>query len=188
MVKSRFSYLKLTAVVAVLAIALLGLNGRLSRTTVAREKGTTTRREIAPTPAQKFSERTATVLAAERDVTTPTLPTTDGCNLSGAVKITALELTKSLAENKIEVGWNFTMPQQLAALGICAKVDHFKVSVIVHYESGAVDIKVKDASALARNEVIKFTDIVRKVKDIQANVTAEYKIEATSDDILIKGF
>lgn len=188
MIKSRFSYLRLTSGFAVLAIAIIGLGGLSSGTTTAREKETTTLDEIASTPAQRFSERAATVLATERDTTTPTLPTTEGCNLTGAVQITALELTKSAGENKVEVGWNFTMPQQLAALGTCAKVDHFKVTVIVHYESGATDIKVKDASALSRNEVVKFFDIVRKVKNIEASVAAEFKIDATSHDLLVKDF
>ena len=44
--KSGFSYLKWTAVVAVLAITLIGLSGLLSMTTIAQEKRTLPAREI----------------------------------------------------------------------------------------------------------------------------------------------
>ena len=44
--KVRFSYLKWTAVVAVLAITLIGLSGLLSMTTMAQENITTPPREI----------------------------------------------------------------------------------------------------------------------------------------------
>ena len=46
MTKSGYSYLKLTAVVAVLAITLIGLSGLLSMTTIAQEKRTLPTREI----------------------------------------------------------------------------------------------------------------------------------------------
>lgn len=46
MIKSGFSYLKLTAVVAVLAITLIGLSSLLSVTTSAQERITTPPREI----------------------------------------------------------------------------------------------------------------------------------------------
>jgi hypothetical protein len=80
------------------------------------------------------------------------------------MQITALELTRNLVDDKVEVGWNFTMPQELAPLGVCAKVDHFIVTVTVYYESGASKSKSQNASALSRNEVVRFGDIVRKVK------------------------
>jgi len=46
MIKSGFSYLKLTALVAVLAMTLIGLSGLLSVTTFAQGNETTTPREI----------------------------------------------------------------------------------------------------------------------------------------------
>ena len=46
MIKSGCSYLKLTAVVAVLAITLIGLSGLFSMTTIAQEKRTLPTREI----------------------------------------------------------------------------------------------------------------------------------------------
>ncbi len=46
MIKSGFSYLKLTAVAAVLAITLIGLGGLLSMTTMAQVKRTLPDREI----------------------------------------------------------------------------------------------------------------------------------------------
>src|SRR5438132_7391070 len=44
--KSGFRYLKVTAVVAVLAITIIGLSGLLSATTIAQEKRTEPPREI----------------------------------------------------------------------------------------------------------------------------------------------
>ncbi len=46
MIKSGYSYLKLAAVVAVLAITLIGLSGLLSVTAIAQEKRTLPPREI----------------------------------------------------------------------------------------------------------------------------------------------
>ena len=46
MKKVRFNYWKLTAVVAILAITLIGLSGLLSMTTIAQEKRTLPTREI----------------------------------------------------------------------------------------------------------------------------------------------
>ena len=57
--KSGFSYLKLTAVVAVLAMTLIGLGGLLSMTTNAQEKRTAPTREIdvrAKVKDKKFAD------------------------------------------------------------------------------------------------------------------------------------
>lgn len=136
---------------------------------------------------QKFSKRAATVLAAERDTTTPTLLTTDACHFDG-VKITALNRTRNLVDDKVEVGWDFTMPQQLAPLGTCAMVDHFTVLVTVSYEGGGSKEKSEHASGLSRNAVFRFSDIARKVKRIDVIVAAEYKITAESLTDLGKDF
>lgn len=179
MIKSTFSYLKLTAVVAVLAIAIIGLNGLVSRTTVAREKTAMPPREIASTLEQNF---TTPVVATERDATISTLPTTEICQFGGGVQITALERTRNLVDDKVEVGWNFTMPPPLAALGECVKVEYFIVHVTVFYESGGSKDKYQHAGALARNEVVRFSDIARRVKRIEAEVQAEFKTIAHSNN------
>jgi len=101
MTKSEFSYLKLPAVVAVLAAAIIGLGGMLSRTTVAREKSPTTPREINSTLEQKFSERTATLVAADGETTT-TAPA-PLFNLGG-VQITASTLTRASWRTKSRSG------------------------------------------------------------------------------------
>jgi hypothetical protein len=126
---------------------------------------------------QKFSKPAATVLAAERDTTTPTLAPVDSCSFGG-VQITAIEHTRNLVDDKVEVGWNYTVPPQLAALGTCVAVDEFIVYVKVIYENGGSREKYQKASGLSRNEVVRFGDLVRKVKRIEATVSVEYKIHA----------
>lgn len=187
MIKSRFSYLKLSAVVAVLAIAIIGLNGLLSGTTTAREKSTTTPGETGLTLEQKFSERATTVLAAERDTTTPTLAPVDSCSFGG-VQVTAVNLTQDNLVDRIEVGWDFTMPQQLAPLGTCATVDHFDVQVDLTFRNGSRKTKSENASPLARNAIFRFTDVLRDVKKVQALVKVQYKFNAISTVVLAKEF
>jgi cytoskeletal protein RodZ len=185
MTKSGFSFLKLTAVVAVLALAIIGLAGLLSRTTVAREKSTTTPRELASTPEEKSLERAATVPATEGDSTTPTLPPTEGCDFDG-VKVTAVNVIEGTLEDKIEVGWNFTPPQALA--GLCLSVDDFYVNVHVTYVDGKIAARNNTVSALTRNEVARFSSIGRKIKSVEAFVRADYKMAQNDSDKLKKDF
>lgn len=181
MIKARFSYLKLTVVVAVLAITLIGLNGLLSMTTIAKEKRTTPPREIGLTPQPRFSERAASVLVVEKDTTTPTLPSTDACEFGG-VTITALNVNKGIVDDKVEVGWDFTMPQQLAPLGTCATLDHFEVRVHVIYTNNVAKDRTETASPLARNAVVRFSSLAFKPRNVGTVVTAHYKITAISSD------
>ena len=188
MIKSGFSYLKLTAAVAVLAIAIIGLNGLLSRTTVAREKSTTTPREIGSLE-EKVCERATAALATEGETTTPAVPTTEGCNLSGGgVKITAINRTEGIGNEKIEVGWDFTMPPQLAALSPCVALDSFDVQVKLTFKNDSIKIKSEKASPLARNAVVRFTDLLRDVKSVSATVFARYKFDVASFDSQQKNF
>ena len=101
MIKSGFRYLKLTAVVAVLAITLIGLSGLLSVATMAQERITTPTREIdlrAKLKDKKFADGRRVVfetldsgekIAAEiRDAkfTQLFLIATDGTEVQGLLK------------------------------------------------------------------------------------------------------
>ena len=189
MTKAKFSYLKLAVVVAVLAIAIIGLNGRLSRTTVAREKSTTTPREIASTLEQKFSKQAAALAGADMETTATALPFF--YNLGG-VQITTINLDDGALEDKVEIGWSFTMPQELAALGPCVVLDHFDVGVDVAREALGNQANRKSrsekASALARNAVVRFSDVGRKVLRVDATVSAVYNFACRSEHHLGKSF
>ena len=180
MIKSGFSYLKLTAVVAVLAIAIIGVGGLLIRTTVAREKRATTR-DIGSPREQNFSNQAAVMVAADGHATT-TAPT-PLFNLGG-VQITAINLDEGVLEDKVEVGWGFTMPQELTALGSCVVLDHFDVEIQMFREATIANDKTKSekASALARNAVIRFSDVVgsRRVRRVNARVIAQYAFTCRS--------
>jgi len=188
MTKSEFSYLKLPAVVAVLAVAIIGLGGMLSRTTVAREKSPTTPREINSTLEQKFSERTATLVAADGETTT-TAPA-PLFNLGG-VQITAINLDEGVLEDKVEIGWSFTMPSELATLGSCVVLDHFDVEIeVIREGSGGRKSKNEKATALSRNAIVRFSDVVgsRKVFRVNARVVAQYNFACRSEHNLGKNF
>jgi hypothetical protein len=135
---------------------------------------------------QKFSERADTVLAAESDTTTPALPPTSSCQFSGT-QITALILTQTLVDDKVEVGWNFTMPQELASLGVCATLDHFDVFVTVSYANESIP-KKETAGPLVRNAVVRFSSVAKKARHVEVLVVANYKITANSNGALGKDF
>ncbi len=126
---------------------------------------------------QKFSKRAATVLAAETVTTTPTLAPTDSCNFGG-VQIPALNHA-GVFTDRFEVGWDYTLPQQLAPLGACATLDHFEVKVEVVLRNGSTKTKTENASPVARNAVVRFLD-GKDIKSVHATVIAFYKITATS--------
>lgn len=101
MIKSAFIHLKLSAVVALLAIAIVGLSGLLSVTTIAQERITTPPREVdlrAKLKDKKFADGRRVVLetldsgekiAAEvRDAkfTELFLIATDGSEVQGVLK------------------------------------------------------------------------------------------------------
>jgi hypothetical protein len=134
------------------------------------------------TVEQKFSRPAATVLAAERSTTMPTLPPTGGCELGG-VKITALNRTEGVGHEKIEVAWDFTMPQNL-----CATVDDFFVEVDLTFRNGNRKVHVQKASPLARNAIFIFSDVLRDVKGVFTIVRAEYKFNSTSQAELAKDY
>jgi len=94
-------------------------------------------------------------------------------------------------EDKVEIGWSFTMPSELATLGSCVVLDHFDVEIEVIRE-GPGGRKSKNEKPLRSpgTRLSRFSDVVgsRKVFRVNARVVAQYNFACRSEHNLGKNF
>lgn len=136
------------------------------------------RRSTTVLAAATSESASASVLSVEA---TGPEPQGAGCSF-GTVNVTSIDQGQGLFNDKVEVGWDFQMPQALAALGSCVQLDHFEVEVQIVHKNGSTRNRKENAGPLARNATVRFADgyFLRDIKKATATITAHYKFNVTT--------